>query len=98
MGLNAERAMPYFSPPEPLKPFSLRIPESLKAELEEIAGLWTEAQKLAEVPGLVSINDVALRLLRLGVDGVWKEVGGRPTNKHEREQVVEALAVGARKQ
>lgn len=78
----AERFEPmpnYFEPPpEPRVAVNMRLPVGLKAHLDAIVKLW---QVMADAQGVdstnVNLTYVCERLLRVGVDGVWAQTGGK---------------------
>jgi hypothetical protein len=85
--MEASVAMPpYYSPKERTQPLTIRIPESLKRELEEISEIWTAVEERAGSGEKVSVNNVIVRLLRVGVDGVWGEFGTKPHPHDEKEK------------
>lgn len=57
-----------------------RIPERLKASLELLADYWTKRESVAlgDADAEVSLGDVVVRLLSLGVEGAWAEAGLAP--------------------
>lgn len=86
----------YYVPKEKQVISTLRAPEGLHEELKEIADLWHQVeQRVGE--GKVSLNDVLIRLLRVGVDGVWTELGGRPTTDKAKQALVERMVAAHEK-
>ncbi len=81
-------------PPEKRVAVNVRLPRDLKLHLEGVQELWRVLASLNGTdPDLVNQTYVIERLLRVGVDGVWGQVGhgaglsGMPRNKEEWEQL-----------
>lgn len=85
----------YFEPrqpkPEPDK-LTLRWPAELREDIQEIADFWTDLNTAIGQPEKVSLNDVILRMLTVGRDGVWAEYGTRPGTKAERKELLDRVA------
>lgn len=80
------------TPPQKRETLTVRIPKDLKAHLEGVIELWRALAVIdGSDPEQVNLTYVVERLLRVGVDGVWAQVGepaglsGMPRNKEEWE-------------
>lgn len=62
---------------------NVRIPKSLRLQLNQVIDLWTKMAKakLGNEAVEVSLGDVVVRLLTVGVEGVFADAGlkSRPT-------------------
>lgn len=60
----------------------VRVPKSLKLRVEQLAKFWTAKARLT-VPDAqdVSTGDVVVRLMAVGIEGVWTDAGlpAKPT-------------------
>lgn len=66
----------YWKPPDKRVAVNLRLPADLKAHLDGVQQLWRIlAEADGEDPDLVTFTYVCERLMRVGVDGVWAQVG-----------------------
>lgn len=88
----------YWRAPERRVAVNLRLPADLKAHLDGVQELWRVlAAADGEDPDLVTFTHVCERLLRVGVDGVWGQVGhsaglqGMPRNPEEWERLKAAI-------
>jgi hypothetical protein len=69
---------------------NVRIPKSLKARLKQLAEFWTERAKLQTRDAQdVTVGDVVVRLLTVGIEGAWTDAGlsGRPSQAEVDELV-----------
>lgn len=78
---------------------SVRLPKELHADIELIATLWNEfdaalGKKRAKKWKASSVIE---RLIAVGVDGFWQQVGGRPLTKEGRQDFVRSAVVRIRK-
>jgi hypothetical protein len=87
------------APPERRVAVNARLPRSLKLHLDAVQQLWrTMAELDGSDPDTVTTTYVIERLLTVGVDGVWAQVGqlaglqGMPRNPEEWERLRKALA------
>lgn len=81
LGRKAGYKLGYFEPQEKRSAqLNVRVPKSVQDSLRDLARLWTEMEKARteEEDSEVTISDVAVRLLQVGLDGAWAEAGGRP--------------------
>ncbi len=55
----------------------LRIPKRLKGQLKLLADYWTQRSKMASREDAVEVTvpDVVIRLLAIGLEGAWTEAG-----------------------
>lgn len=62
-----------------------RVPKSVLEGLRDLARLWTahEQARTGDETAEVSLSDVVVRLLKVGLDGAWEEIGHRPTSEEE---------------
>lgn len=72
---------------------TVRIPKSVKDGLEELSRFWSELsqERTGDPENDVSVSDVAVRLLQVGLAGAWGEVGGRPQSEKEWATRIAAL-------
>jgi hypothetical protein len=76
---------------------SVRLPASQHDDIELIAELWNEMDKALgrKRPRKWKAASVIERLITVGVDGFWGQVGGRPATKAGRadfiKQAIERL-------
>jgi hypothetical protein len=78
--------MGYYEPQERrTEQVTCRVPKALKESLTDLAKLWTEMERsrLEGADVEVSLADVVVRLLTLGSEGAWTEVGGRPETQEQ---------------
>lgn len=82
------------APPQKRVSLTVRVPKDLKLHLEAVQELWRVLAALDNTdPESVNMTYVVERLLRVGVDGVWAQVGhgaglsGMPRNPEEWEQL-----------
>ena len=74
-------AVGYFEPQERrTQQISVRVPTSVKDGLARLAKLWTQIERLRSGDAEVEVteSDVVNRLLELGLDGAWAEIGSEP--------------------
>lgn len=88
---SAVTEMPYFEPKPKDANLTIRYPEDLREDLREISSIWSDVSEALGRGEKVSLNDVIVRLLKIGNDGVWAEYGGKPTNAKERAALIERL-------
>lgn len=87
--------MGYYEPQERrTEQINVRMPRSTKARLERLAELWTHLEQVrsGDDDASVSISDVVLRLVQVGLDGAWSEIGGEPQTDAELEKVKQVAA------
>ena len=99
-----EALVDYFEMPERKVVLSVRVSEGLKEQLQLVVELW---QTLAEAKGgdpeSINLTYVVERLLRVGVDGTWGQVGhlagldGMPKNAKEMARLKAAILREAQK-
>lgn len=73
--------MPYFEPQERrTQQLTARIPKSVSDGLKDLAKLWThlERSRTGDEEAEVTVSDVVVRLLQVGLDGSWAEIGFQP--------------------
>lgn len=90
--------MGYFEPQERrTKQLTARIPKSVSDGLKDLSRLWThmEQARTGDKDAEVSISDVVVRLLQIGVEGAWAELGLRAGPK-TKEEWSDILARSAR--
>jgi hypothetical protein len=83
--------MGYYSPQEQrTAQLNARIPKSVQEGLKDLARLWTHIERVRtndpEVE--VTVTDVANRLLQVGLDGAWGEIGMQPKTESEWAEVL----------
>lgn len=93
-----EALVDYFEMPEKKVVLSVRVSEGLKEQLLLVVELW---QALAEAKGgdpeSINLTHVVERLLRVGVDGTWGQVGhlagldGMPRTAEEMAKLKAAI-------
>lgn len=91
--------MAYFEPPDKRVQQNVRMPRSLKRKLLDLQRLWIELAKLRPAndpddkvdPDDIDLTYVIVRLLNVGVDGAWAEVGGRPETEEQWEELLKKL-------
>lgn len=72
---------------------TVRVPKSVKDGIEELARFWTRLsrERTGDPENEVTISDVTVRLLQVGLSGAWGEVGGRPDSEKEWSARIAAL-------
>lgn len=67
-----------------------RVPKSVMESLRDLARLWTHHERVrtGDEEAEVTVSDVAVRLLQIGLNGAWEEIGHRPTTDAEWEEVL----------
>lgn len=85
-------AMPYFEPQTKPAELRIRFPASLRDDLRLIAEIWDALEKRVGSGATVSLNDVIVRLLSVGRDGVWAEYAGKPETSAAKAELIERLA------
>lgn len=89
--------MSYFEPQERrTKQLTARVPKSVSDGLRDLSRLWThmEQARTGDKEAEVSISDVVVRLLQLGIEGAWAEIGLPPPKT--KEEWAEIFARSAR--
>lgn len=82
--------MGYYEPSERrTKQISARVPKSVKDGLARLAELWTYAEQVrtGDEEAEVTETDVIVRLLTIGLDGAWAEIGMEPKTEKEMAEV-----------
>lgn len=95
----ADRSSEYWqTPPQKRVTLTVRIPKDVKEHLDGVIELWRILAQLDHAdPDSVSLTYVVERMLRVGVDGVWAQVGhqagldGMPRTPEEWERLKTAL-------
>ena len=96
--MNARTGLAYYRPARgakgPKKVVSVRVPADLHANLEGLAQFWSALDSAVVGPDApeTDLSDVVIRLLEMGVDGAWAEIGGRPVNEKDRAALVKKAA------
>lgn len=74
------------------KALNVRVPVSLKADLEELAEFMTAKDRLSEGKEAIetSVGDVVVRLLKVGIEGAWTQAG--LSAKPSKEEIAAKLA------
>lgn len=69
---------------------SVRLPKQDHDDIEIIAELWNEFDRVLDRPRprKWKAASVIERLIEVGIDGFWGQVGGRPDTKEGREEFV----------
>jgi hypothetical protein len=82
---------------EPIRTSVSLTPEQHQ-DVELIAKLWNELDKELgrRRPRKWKAASVMQRLIAVGIDGFWGQIGGRPTTKDEREAVIAKVVALAR--
>ncbi len=96
--LTQESDVPtYETPPDKKKQVGIRYPMGLIDDLKDVVRLWKmfAAHRKENVAG-VDFSFVVLRLLRMGVDNAFAEIGFRPHTEVQWKQAAKAVekAVG----
>lgn len=89
---KTDQTVPYYEPDPKEVALSLRLPEELRDDLKLIARVWSRLDEEIGAGKKVSINEVIVRLLKVGRDGVWAEAGGRPKDELAETRLVKRLA------
>ena len=109
MGADAARAaasssdeMPYYERPDPKVPLTARVPRSVREGLEDTVRLWREmamANGDVEMKDEIDITMVVTRLLRVGIEGAFTELGGRPAHDDEEawSKLIKTIKANAKK-
>ena len=87
--------MGYFQPFEQrTAQLNARVTKSIKDGLEDLAKLWTHMEKArtGDDEVTITVSDVVNRLLAIGLDGAWSEIGGQPRTDAEWAKVLERAA------
>jgi hypothetical protein len=83
-------AMGYFRSHERrTRQLRVRTTPSIETGLERLADVWThvERARTGDLELVVTTSDVANRLLELGIEGAWAEIGHEPKSEVEVEEV-----------
>jgi hypothetical protein len=84
--------MGYYEPQERrTQQISARVPKSVKDGVARLSKLWTKMERLRTGDKEVEVTetDVIVRLLSVGLDGAWAEMGGEPKTDRELDELVE---------
>lgn len=82
---------------------SVRLPQEQHDDIELMSHLWNELDRELgrKRPRTWKAASVIERLIAVGIDGFWAQVGGRPATKDDREaliaRVVQQAAAGRKK-
>lgn len=90
MGAHAY-AMGYFEPQERrTAQITARVPKAVDQGLKDLSRLWThlEQAKSGDPKAEVSVSDVIVRLLKVGLAGAWAEVGGQPETEEQWKKLL----------
>lgn len=76
--------------PEPMIRTSVRLPESQQADIVLVAELWNELDKaMGRTKSRKWLAaSVIERLIAVGLDGFWAQIGGRPETQEGREELM----------
>jgi hypothetical protein len=92
----------YFELPEKRVALNLKVPESLKEHLRAVVKLWkVMAEARGSDPSDIDLTYVSVRLLKIGVDGAWSQVGamagldGMPKDDEEWARLRKAILKNA---
>lgn len=83
-------AVGYFEPQERrTQQISARVPKTVKDGIARLAKLWTHIERIrtGDTETEVTETDVVVRLLQVGLDGAWAEIGFEPKSDAEFEEV-----------
>jgi hypothetical protein len=78
---------------------SARLEKRETEELQEIADLWNEVDRARRVKRRTKWKPANLIewLIRVGIQGFWTEIGGRPSKDESRDSILKrALAAAER--
>lgn len=83
--------MAYYSPQERrTAQLNARVPKSIKDGVEALARLWTHLERVQTGDSEVEVTaaDVVNRLLQVGLEGAWAEIGMQPKTEAEWAEVL----------
>jgi hypothetical protein len=83
---------PYYEPQERrTQQLTARIPKSISDGLKDLARLWThmERTRTGDADAEVTVSDVVVRLLQVGLDGAWAEIGFQPKTDEQWQKLLE---------
>jgi hypothetical protein len=90
--IRSKYDMGYYSPHQEQRTAQLtvRLPKGTKEGLEALARLWTHIERVrtGDPEVEITVTDVANRLLRVGLDGAWAEIGAQPRTEAEWTEVL----------
>lgn len=79
--------MAYYDPPGTKtrkQALNLRVPEPLRAKLDDVVRVWRiYAEERGEDAEQIDLTYVCVRLLDVGADGAFAEIGLRPSTPEE---------------
>ena len=90
--MQTESDVPYFEPTTRPAELRIRFPAALRDDLKLIAEIWNALEERVGSGSSISLNDVIVRLLSVGRDGVFAEYGGKPETSAGQAALVERLA------
>lgn len=72
---------------------SVRLPVEQQQDIELMAHLWNELDRALgrKKPRKWKAASVIERLIAVGIDGFWAQVGGRPATAEERKALIERV-------
>lgn len=98
---SVQKKMPYYEPEElRSEQLNVRIPKSVYDGLKDLARLWTHLEQTradteakaknrkVKPVSKVSVSDVVVRLLQVGLNGAWAEIGMHPQTEREWAEVL----------
>lgn len=79
--------------------FSVRLSARQNEDLESIAKLWNEIDLVLERkrPRKWKSASVIERMVQVGIDGFWEQIGGRPPSKEGRQDFIRKAIADLRK-
>lgn len=82
-----------YEPPERKVQLSARIPAEVREGLDEVVRLWkVYAEARGDNPEKIDLTHVLVRMLRVGTDQAFAEVGGRPLDEKGWELVTSQIS------
>lgn len=85
--------------PDPTVQFNVRIPASMKKQLEAVVSLWIAMAKArGDAFKHIDVGYVTRRLFTVGVEQAFDEYGGIPESQADWEKVYAAVAKSSPKQ
>jgi hypothetical protein len=95
-------AMGYYEPTERrTQQISARVPKSVKDGIARLSKLWTKIERARTKDEEVEVSetDVIVRLLSVGLDGAWAEMGSEPMSDKDIDELakraIATLAAGS---
>lgn len=92
---DKKRLATYFEPVFKKVQLNLRVPRDVKEGIEGLVRIWRHIAKLkGQDPDEIDITFVAIHLLKIGLNGAYADIGGRPTTKEEWDAVLAKISKG----